>query len=222
MNLPPLPDDCWFRVLANLTDKELCRCARVGSKHREFANEDDLWIRLCRLRWHDKQNMPNELFRNADYSLLKLSVSESKALLKRRGVNFAHITEKPELLEAVRGSTPAVIGGQPLPIPGKWKTSYAFAELDSRRQHITHEEVAHFRWQLVYHGRPSSLGYRHFQRNGVYVSPHFGETTWHIDGRGYFVMQGVEPLGILRNPATWGWVLGSGSSTEYHSAEAFD
>ena len=41
-------------------------------------------------------------------------------------------------------------------------------------------QVAHFRWQLVYHGRPSSMGLRHFQKNGVFVSPHFGETRWHL------------------------------------------
>ena len=64
--------------------------------------------------------------------------------------------------------------------------------------------MAHFRWRLVYHGRPSSMGLRrglgklvistelygvliepqmigrHFQKNGVFVSPHFGETRWQL------------------------------------------
>lgn len=218
-SLPNLLDECWICVMSFLSPKELCSCAYWSARHRALANSDDLWARLCRRLWADKQHMPNELFRNGDYSLLNLSVQECKSLLKRRGVAIAGVTEKSELLAKLQESTPRVIEGQPLPIPGKWKTSYAFAEVDSRRQAITAEEVSHFRWQLIYHGRPSSMGLRHFQRNGVYVSPHFGETTWHLDGRGYFVMQGVEPLQVRRDATNWGWLIGAGSGTEYLSVE---
>jgi len=80
--------------------------------------------------------------------------------------------------------------------------------------------VAHFRWRLVYHGRPSSMGLRHFQKNGIFVSPHFGETRWSLlHGGRFFEMQGIDPLQVSRNSDNWGWVIGAETSTEYHSAE---
>merc|ERR1712166_451188 len=99
-------------------------------------------------------------------------------------------------------------GRDPLLIQGKWKTSYACAEVDSKRQEIGHAEVACFRWHLIYNGRPSSMGLRHFQKNGVFVSPHFGETTWRLDDSGrQFAMEGVAPLRIERNTDNWGWIF---------------
>lgn len=217
----PLLDESWLCVLSFFGPKDLCRCARLDQKFRSLSNDDGLWRHLCRIRWKNKQWMPDDLFRNGDYSRHQLSVAECKSLLKRRGISFVLAREKPELVLAVRSSTPQVLSnGQSLPIPGKWKCSYAYAELDSTRVNITEDEVGYFRWQLIYHGQPSNMGLRHFQRNGTFVSPHFGATTWslHSNGR-YFVMQGVQPLEVERNPETWGWIIGAGSGTEYRSVE---
>jgi len=214
-----LLDECWVRVMSFLSAGELCRCAGLGSKCRALANNDELWRHLCRVRWADKQYMPDELFRNGDYRLVSLTVPECKSLLARRGIDFSNIFEKSELLAQLHSSNPAVFHRQPLPIPGKWKTSYAFAEADSHRGKITLDEIAHFRWHLIYNGRPSRMGLRHFQRNGVFVSPHLGQTSWRLDEQGNFVMHGVQPLAVQRNRADWGWAIGVGTNTEYHSRE---
>ncbi|CAE7423949.1 unnamed protein product [Symbiodinium sp. CCMP2456] len=157
-----------------------------------------------------------------DYSGLKLSVAECKSLLQRRDIQIPHVTEKSDLLHALHETNPHVPGAQSgmARIPSKWKRCYVYAELDSKRQHIAEAEVAHFRWRLVYHGRPSSMGLRHFQKNGVFVSPHFGETRWSLlHGGRFFEMQGIDPLQVSRNSDNWGWVIGAETSTEYHSAE---
>lgn len=166
--------------------------------------------------------MPDELFRNGDYRGISLSVRECKSLLARRGVSLdAGCREKEELVAAVNDSSPPIFDGQPPPILGKWKTSYACAELDRHREMITEYEVSYFRWQLIYNGRPSTLGLRHFQRDGIFVSPHFGQTSWYLD-QGNFIMQGVAPLQVRRNPDNWGWFIGHGTNTEYHSIEVSD
>eukprot|EP00933_Yihiella_yeosuensis_P019934 TRINITY_DN16075_c0_g1_i1.p1 TRINITY_DN16075_c0_g1~~TRINITY_DN16075_c0_g1_i1.p1 ORF type:complete len:140 (-),score=17.48 TRINITY_DN16075_c0_g1_i1:372-791(-) len=117
-------------------------------------------------------------------------------------------------------SSRGVVTCESFPILGRWKTSYAYAELDSRRHWITEEEVAHFRWHLIYNGMPSSLGLRHFKRDGIFDSPHFGQTTWYLEGGGRsFVMQNVAQLQVQRNPENWGWIIGAGTGTEYHSKE---
>lgn len=217
--LPSLLDENWACVMTSLTPLELCLAAGVSPKFRVLSNGDNLWRAHCLRRWKGKQRMPDDLFRNGDYSLLDLTVSECKSLLERRDASCGHLCEKRELLHAVHSTNPRVIDGQPLPILGKWKTSYAYAEADSRRQIMTREEVSYFRWQLIYNGVPSTRGLRHFQKNGVFVSPHFGETSWTLDRRNNFVMMDMPPLQVRRNSANWGWIIGPGTGTEYHSVE---
>ncbi|CAE7343861.1 unnamed protein product [Symbiodinium natans] len=220
---PPLLDEAWLKVLSFFSAVDLCRVGEAHAKLKSLASDEDTWKSLCQHRWHGKQWMkPGELFRNGDYSGLRLSVAECKSLLQRRGFQIPHVTEKSDLLCALHETNPHVPGARRgmAMIPSKWKRCYVYAEVDSRRQHITEEEVAHFRWQLVYHGRPSSMGLRHFQKNGVFVSPHFGETRWSLlHGGTWFMMQGIDPLKVSRNLDNWGWVIGAETSTEYHSAE---
>lgn len=215
--------ESWLLVFSFLTTPELCRAAELQAALRPLATQEDLWKQLCELRWRGKQFMPPDLFRNGDYRGLQLTVAECKSLLRRREVNASLSgMEKSELLQAVHRSNPHVpgVGPEPLPIPSKWKRSYVYAELDRKRPNITQQEVAHFRWQLIYHGRPSSMGYRHFQKNGLFVSPHFGETRWFLEQEGHlFTLEGMAPLQVHREPETWGWVLGASTSTEYHSVE---
>eukprot|EP00931_Biecheleriopsis_adriatica_P120569 TRINITY_DN95696_c0_g1_i1.p1 TRINITY_DN95696_c0_g1~~TRINITY_DN95696_c0_g1_i1.p1 ORF type:complete len:297 (-),score=38.66 TRINITY_DN95696_c0_g1_i1:164-1030(-) len=223
LTVSTLLDEVWLSVLSCCTPLELCKFARIDKRFRQLANDDNIWRQLCRARWVGKQGMSDALFRNGNYSLVRLSITEIKDLLRRRNVTFDHVRERHELLQALSSSNPTVStlsAAEPLPIPGKWKVSYAYAELDSCRQTITEDEVGHYRWQLIYHGTPSNLGLRHFQRNGVFVSPHFGETRWSLHSNGqYFVMQGVAPLQVKRNLQNWGWTIGEGSGTEYHSRE---
>lgn len=214
-----LLDECWTCVFSFLSPEELCRCARLGPSLSTLAEGDDLWRALCRSRWAGKLYMPDDLFRNGDYSSVHLSVAECKSLLRRRGCRCAHLKERSELADALRGSNPRMRSRMALPRRGKWKISYACAEADSLRQDITDMEVSYFRWQLVYHGRASSMGLRHFRADHVFVSPHFGQTTWELDRDGNFHMRGVMPLSVQRDLRNWGWVIGKDSGTEYHAVE---
>ncbi|CAK9043318.1 unnamed protein product [Durusdinium trenchii] len=216
----PLEEN-WLSVFSFLTAEELSRAAALQSALRRVAEHEDLWRHLCGLRWEGKQWMPSsELFRNGNYRGLQLTVAECRSLLRRRNVKPGHCTEKSELMEAVNRSSPNMAGHQGVFSRSKWKRSYVHAELDRKRTRITVDEVAHFRWHLIYHGRPSSMGHRHFQKNGVFVSPHFGETTWSLEQDGQlFQLEGMAPLKVHRDPDTWGWILGAGSSTEYLSVE---
>ncbi|CAJ1359403.1 unnamed protein product [Effrenium voratum] len=197
----PLLEETWLQVFTFLEVPELCRAGALCSKFRALAADEELWRRLCKRRWAGKQWMPLDLFRNGDFRGLRLSVPELRSLLKRRDVDIAGATEKSELIGALEASTRLRGAECTLSIPGKWKRSYACAELDSKRSNITTEEVSHFRWHLVYHGRSSSMGFRHFQKNGTFVSPHFGEIGWCLEDQGrLFTLQGMEPLQEIDKP----------------------
>lgn len=220
--MPALLDECWVRAIGFLEPTSLCACARVSCRWRSLSNDDATWKHCCAWRWSGKQGVrPGELFVNGNYShLTSLTVRECKSLLERRGVVCEHLLEKAELLQQLRDTNPDMIPGQSPLIFGKWKTSYAYAVGDSRRRAITATEVDYFRWHLIYNGVPSRLGLRHFQKDGIFVSPHFGETRWCLeeDGRA-FAMQGVARLAVDRNTENWGWMIGAGTGTEYHSVE---
>eukprot|EP00929_Paragymnodinium_shiwhaense_P042919 TRINITY_DN22136_c0_g1_i2.p1 TRINITY_DN22136_c0_g1~~TRINITY_DN22136_c0_g1_i2.p1 ORF type:complete len:152 (+),score=14.96 TRINITY_DN22136_c0_g1_i2:106-561(+) len=146
-----------------------------------------------------------------------------ESILARRGLCVFEdpdaVFDDAELRSALKASTPKLMQGPPLPIPGKWKLSYAYAELDSTRDKITREEISYFRWQLVYQGRASRLGLRHFQRDGLFVSPHMGHTQWLLDAAGNFSVAGMAPLRVERNEEDWGWVIGKNTATEYQCRE---
>jgi len=220
--LPPIQrllDECWLYILRYSDAQHLCACGGVNVRLATLSNSDDLWRALCNSRWVGKLRMPDDLFIHGDYQKATLSASECKSLFARRGVQFRHICEKPELVAAVHASTLRSSNPKLRPLCWKWKTSYIYAELDSQRGKISAEEVSYYRWHLTYNGMPSSLGLRHFQRNGTFVSPHLGETTWFLNEDGSFVMRGIAPLTVERNSNDWGWIIGRGTATEYRSIE---
>lgn len=92
------------------------------------------------------------------------------------------------------------------------------AEIDSRRHVITSAELVHFKWQLIYNGSPSHMGLRQFDANGMYRSPYMGMSEWVLHGQ-YLMFAGITLL-VERNMDSWGWVIGRGQRTEYHSVEA--
>jgi len=106
-------------------------------------------------------------------------------------------------------------------IRGNWKAKFAFAELDSRRELISKEEVAYFRWQLVYDGVPSRLGLRHFKPGGVYESPYLGQSKWHLEGRA-FVLNLDLKLTVERCQKDWSWIIGRHERTEYRSIDVVE
>merc|ERR1719447_418394 len=114
-----VPAESWPVILGFLSIAELCRFAGLSAALRAEANNDDLWSQHCRRRWAGKQRMPFLLFRNGNYDHLRLSVPEMKCLLRRRGVDSAHMIDKSELAAALSSSNPLVLDGAPLPIPSR-------------------------------------------------------------------------------------------------------
>lgn len=98
-----------------------------------------------------------------------------------------------------------------------WRHRFVIAEADAVRDEITREELVHFRWRLVYNGIPSNMGLRRFQPDGLYASPYLGLTEWHLHENN-LIFSGMS-LPIERSRNNWGWVIGKGSRTEYHSVE---
>eukprot|EP00732_Lithocolla_globosa_P005913 Lithocolla_globosa_v1_NODE_6462_length_1084_cov_3.353741.p1 type:complete len:231 gc:universal NODE_6462_length_1084_cov_3.353741:772-80(-) len=214
-----LPREAWLVVLSFLPAKDLCSVASLGKRFRQLSDNDSLWKRQCASKWNDKQHMPqpmkdDELFWRSPY-LQKLTTKQCKQILSRRGYDFQHIVEKSELEQLVNSTCP--MQNVCSTFKSVWKASYAYALVDSRRQMITLEEVPYFRWNLFYNGVPSKNGLRHFQKGGDFFSPYFGKTYWDLVDQ-YFVLAGGNML-VERNPVNWGWFIGRGTATEYHSVD---
>jgi hypothetical protein len=210
-----LDDGVCVVVMAFLDHQDLCLgVGNVSHRFRDLGSSDLLWRSLCQLRWAEKQNMPKvdfagnmPLFWRADYTGLELTTWE-QSMLK---MCEQHLT---------------AIGGVKLPLLrvlprmlGKWKTAFAYAEIDKRRQLLQLDEVSYFRWQLVYNNAHSTTGLRHFQEGGVYASPYLGVSSWRLKGDGArFDLGGME-LSVQRRNDDWGWVIGGRTMTEYLSVE---
>ncbi len=91
------------------------------------------------------------------------------------------------------------------------------AEIDSRRTVMAREELVHFRWNLLYEGKPSQLGLRKFNENGSYWSPYMGVCEWILHGR-QLLFAGMA-LTVERDPRNWGWIIGKGQRTVYYSVD---
>ena len=99
-----------------------------------------------------------------------------------------------------------------------WKERYAWAEFDKYRSVLSRTELCHeFHWKLIYNGKESRLGLRKFDANGTFTSPYAGVVQWTFFENKLCFMGVLFP--IERNPENWGWIIGRGSPTEYHSVE---
>ena len=98
-----------------------------------------------------------------------------------------------------------------------WKQRYAWGEYDKYRGVIRNDEICYYSWKLIYNGTESRMGLRKFQEDGTYHSPYAGVCEWALF-QNRLCFMGIE-LPISRNPKTWGWIIGKGHPTEYHSIE---
>ena len=137
---------------------------------------------------------------------------------RRRVGCFSTSVDGRIVLDDARVPTaPVIVDGRVMRDPRSWKESYALAEIDSRRRYMSVEELVNFRWQLIYDGSPSRMGLRKFNEDGTYWSPYMGLCTWMLDGE-RLAFAGMSLL-VERNASNWGWVIGRGQRTEYHSVE---
>ena len=103
--------------------------------------------------------------------------------------------------------------------PLSWKQKYLLALKDSKRQRITPQEVSYYSWKLLYKRNGSNLGLRKFLPDGTYQSPYFGRCEWTLSKDDGCLQVMGHSLVVERDPETWGWIIGRGSSTVYHSVD---
>jgi len=146
--------------------RALTVCSRVCRDWRAAARADALWKPLCQARWWAKQGfIPTELNASACLPVGELSAKELKLVLKRRSVDMSGLFEKQQYRDAA-AATNFADGTLPwlqqterellpswLPLAGKWKASFAFAESDVRRRgSLTRLELTGREWTMRFRG----------------------------------------------------------------------
>ena len=203
-----LPNELWIRSFAYLNEKDLFNLANVSRNFLSISSTDELWQVHCHRRWKGKQNV--ERFTKKDY--------------EGGGVNDGRLT--CNIRQFSTHMPPAINTGNRFNVwqveklihePKSWKESYILAEIDSRRKVITREELVYFKWKLIYDGSPSQMGLRQFSEDGTYWSPYMGTCEWQLNYK--CLMFAGMALQVERNADTWGWVIGRGERTVYHSVE---
>jgi len=204
-----LPSEVLQGIFAYLDARSLARAARVCRFFRENADAEHLWRDLCCARWSDKKFMTHEVFFRANLAhpaaIGALSVGELKLVLRKRHVPVDGVLrEKSDLIDAMRRAHPDV--AFPVPLPTKWKASYAAAELDSRRDVLTMEELTAYPWKLRFKQQPNLYMISRFTKNFVYESPeHIFD--WRFYSSNFVQVAQFPPLQMKRMPEDWGWQL---------------
>ena len=205
-----LPPELLQRTFSYLDARALCRVARVCTVFRDNANADVLWRELCRRRWLDKHYMVHEVFWRANLShpaaVSKLTVGELKAVLRKRHIQVEGVLrEKSDLIASVcRPHIDAQFG---IPLPSKWKASFAAAELDARRCEITMEELTTHAWRITLkHFPPGMYQAAKFTKDFRYLSDEYN-FSWKFWGSEHVQIAQFPPLRATRLPDAWGWRL---------------
>lgn len=203
-----------------------------------YASHDLLWEPLCYVRWKGKQNVPNKKkwessleissstsslgdsyddgFRSCQTTVSSMSSASNVSSTASDGnSNFcdASTVVANNILDFARH-----VGVKKSKL--SWKGKYLLAEIDRKRKKMTKKELSTFRWRLYYNGVPSRMGLRHFRSDGTYSSPYLGVCQWDLNERTCtLTFADTIVLYIRRNEDNWGWIIGKGTNTEYHSVE---
>ena len=199
-----LPNELWIRSFAYLNEKELFNLANVSRNFLSISSTDELWQVHCHRRWKGKQNVKR--FTKKDGEGGGVNDGRVSTVIMQQ---YYH--PRPMHLQQ------AIMGAGSLHKPKSWKESWILAEIVSRRKFMTREELVYFKWKLIYDGSPSQMGLRQFSEDGTYWSPYMGTCEWHLHGQ-QLVFAGMI-LQVERNAVTWGWIIGRGQRTVYHSVE---
>ena len=201
---PALPYEIWIRSFSFLDSHDTAVAGYVSRTFLALSSTDSLWETHCRRRWRGKQNVER----------FKCKCREGRVVQNDGRVKYCM-----HLLRQFRPThLPPINMGSLMHDPISWKESYIMAMIDSQRITMTREELVHFRWKLIYDGNPSQLGLRKFNDNGTYWSPYMGICEWflHLQQLSFAGMT----LLVERNRSNWGWIIGRGERTEYHSVDS--
>jgi len=204
-----LPPELLQRVLAYLDARELCRATQVCRFFRANADVEPLWRALSAARWRGKKLLTHEVSYRANLAhpaaAAALTVGELKGILRRRRVQVAGVLrEKSDVIEAVRRSCPEVAFR--VPLPSKWKASYAAAELDARRCEMTMDELTSFPWRMHFKHQPGLSMVARFTTTFRYYSTEHN-FDWRFYSHEYIQVAQFPPLRMSRTADDWGWQL---------------
>ena len=204
-----LPPELLQVVFSYLDVQSLCRATQVCVAFRDNADVEYLWRDLCARRWRGKKLAVHEVSHKANLShpaaAAALTVSELKSILRLRHVQVAGVLrEKGDLVAAVRKSCPEVAFR--IPLPTKWKASYAAAELDSRRCEISMDELTSFPWKMYFKHSPTMMMVSRFTKDFRYHSMDHN-FDWRFYSQEYIQIAQFPPLRISRVADDWGWQL---------------
>jgi hypothetical protein len=165
-----LPNDLLLAILSFCDDVTLCKCGLVCKIWKEVSDSDLLWERFCVTLWNGKANVQNgQIFQFGIFDQsVNLSVKELKMILQQRGIDTSNFIEKGEYWNALNSSNEQLRVQHP-PIKGKWKASYVFSLLDSKRDYMYDTELCSFEWTFFFKTNPAdfhSIGLFQTTKNG--------------------------------------------------------
>jgi len=176
-----LPADVLLALFSFLTPKDWCLGAGLACKAwLTVAEEDALWAPACRSLWDGKANVEVGMpFPYARFdSSVGFSIKELKYLLGARGVDTNVLIEKSEFKSALETSNILLRTRGPS-LRGKWRASYAYSILDSRRTYITDKELCGMQWSFFFKSNPMEFtSEARFEIDKVTRQPRFTMNPW--------------------------------------------
>ena len=222
MNQSLLPSEVWIKSLSYLDTNDLHSASLVNLSFLIWSSDDSIWYEICRRRWDGKFNVHRFYVNDFQEERGHPLNSDSSAQEELVAENLFLRTDMTYCFQLIQqfgsaGAVPPLNMGSIIHQPTSWKEAYFMAEIDSRRETISREELVLFRFQLLYNGNPSRMGLRQFNIDGYYDSPYMGRSEWILHGH-HLLFAGMSLL-VERDKKTWGWVIGRGERTEYRTVE---
>ncbi|KAJ3209559.1 hypothetical protein HDU67_006120 [Dinochytrium kinnereticum] len=221
-----LPDELSIKCMHYLTPRILSKSSMVSRRWRILSSDDSLWKPICQRRWATKKHIEHKLHPRVDYTSLldSLTVKDMKEILRARKVDMKGITEKAEMKQLVKSTTPAESPRQAnMRWSGKWKASFIIAEKDAGRIDITKEELCSMKWMFRLEFAdwpPNHVVKAQFNRDYSYESDMAFQGDRKMSWRFYMKDVQVEqypPLKVSRTK-DWGFSLNNGYA-EFHTVE---
>lgn len=226
-----VPNEIWIRSFSYLEENHLVHSvALVDRLFFYLSSDDSIWHDICMMRWIRKLNVGRFFVTSDSLEHSQRRVLKNACFAQDKGrercntdnCGNARRTAMTYCYELIQqfGSPevlPPLNMGSLMHRPTSWKEAYWMAEMDSRRQIISREEIVYYRFRLEYMGQPSKMGLRQFSADGTYDSPYMGLCEWslyrkHLLFAGMFLM-------VRRDKENWGWIIGEGERTVYFSVE---
>jgi len=230
-----LQPDVWQHVLTFLSKLDLGSVGGVNRELNEWASDDRFWKSYCERQWDGKHGEALLSIRDDDDDDDRDSNNDDDDAdgdCENHTANNNSAEPSPSWWSSF---TNKVLGyGGPsdtnrhrrlpsisfLSSLSSSKQRYSAVANDALRKTIAKEEVCYYSWKLLYNNQgDSNLGVRKFLNDGTFHSPYFGVCEWALSHKGDTLLLMGLRLQVERDPNTWGWIIGKGTSTVYVSVD---